>query len=113
MDADSFFGAADRKAQRKERQLCRQVQEAVSIALAGLDDSVLLDAWVMDVEPSPDAGRLAVLVQAPRDASLEDVAARLEKVTGYLRAEVAFAITRKRAPTLTFRVLLPEPEGEP
>src|ERR1700750_2826125 len=93
MDADSLLGATDRKAQRKERQLCRQVQEAVSSALGSLDDSVLLDAWVMDVQPSPDAGRLAIMVQAPRGASPEEVAARLEKVAGYLRAEVAFAIT--------------------
>ncbi|MDC3959858.1 ribosome-binding factor A [Polyangium jinanense] len=112
-DADSFFGTAeDRKVERKERQLCRQVQEAVSEALAGLEDDVLLEVWVADVEPAPDAGRLAVLVQAPRGTSPEEVAARLEKVAGYLRAEVASAITRKRVPTLIFRVLPPETGGE-
>lgn len=113
VDADSLFGegTAARKAQRKERQLCRQVQEAVSEALAVLDDDVLQDVWVADVEPAPDASRLAIIVQAPRGAPLEDVAARLERVAGYLRAEVAGAITRKRAPTLTFRVL--PAEGSP
>lgn len=112
-DADSFFGPAeDRKVERKERQLCRQVQEAVSEALAGMEDDVLLEVWVADVEPAPDAGRLAVIVQAPRGVSPEDVAARLEKVAGYLRAEVASVITRKRVPTLTFRVLPPETGGE-
>ncbi|TKC92114.1 ribosome-binding factor A [Polyangium fumosum] len=111
-DADSFFGAAeDRKVERKERQLCRQVQEAVSEALAGIEDDVLLEVWVADVEPAPDAGRLAVIVQAPRGASPDEVAARLENVAGYLRAEVASAITRKRVPTLTFRVLPPETGG--
>jgi ribosome-binding factor A len=113
-DADSFFGAAgDRKLERKERQLCRQVQEAVSEALAAIEDDVLLDVWVTNVEPAPDAGRLAVIVQAGRGASPDEVFARLEKVAGHLRAEVAGAISRKRVPTLTYRVLPPEPEGEP
>lgn len=113
-DADSFFGAAgDRKLERKERQLCRQVQEAVSEALAAVEDDVLLDVWVTNVEPAPDAGRLAVFVQAGRGAALEEVEARLEKVAGYLRTEVAGSISRKRVPTLTFRVLPPDEEGEP
>jgi len=112
LDADSLFGAAgDGKLERKERQLCRQVQEAVSEALAGVEDDVLLDVWVAAVEPAPDAGRLAVIVQAPRGVSLEEVRTRLERVAGYLRREVAGAISRKRVPTLTFRVLPPEPEG--
>jgi ribosome-binding factor A len=106
VDADCLFGeGAARKAQRKERQLCRQAMEAVSEALADLDDGLLQSVWVMEVEPAPDASRLAVIVQAPPGAPLEEVAARLERVAGYLRAEVADAITRKRAPTLTFRVL--------
>jgi ribosome-binding factor A len=113
-DADSFFGAAgDRKLERKERQLCRQVQEAVSEALAAIEDDVLLDVWVTNVEPAPDAGRLAVIVQAGRGASPEEVFARLEKVAGHLRAEVAGAISRKRVPTLTYRVLPPDAEEEP
>nr|WP_281333811.1 hypothetical protein [Polyangium sp. 6x1] len=84
----------------------------MSEALAGIEDEVLLEVWVADVEPAPDAGRLAVIVQAPRGVSPDEVAARLEKVAGYLRAEVASAISRKRVPTLTFRVLPPETGGE-
>ncbi|WP_438020752.1 ribosome-binding factor A [Sorangium sp. So ce315] len=109
VDAGSFFGGtAARKAQRKERQLCRQVQEAVSDALAALHDDVLQDVWVMEVEPAPDASRLAVIVEARAGTPPDVVAARLEKVAGYVRAEVAAAITRKRAPTLAFQVLPPE-----
>lgn len=112
--ADSLFGStADRKLERKERQLCRQVQEAVSEALAGIDDDVLLDVWVCSVEPAPDAGRLAILVEAPRRISPEEVLARLDKFAGFLRSEVASAITRKRVPTLTFRVIVAGAEGEP
>ncbi|MGK3963227.1 ribosome-binding factor A [Sorangium sp. So ce118] len=112
VDAGSLFGGtAAGKAQRKERQLCRQVQEAVSDALAALQDDVLQGVWVMDVEPAPDASRLAVVVQVGPGTPPAEVAARLEKVAGYVRAEVAGAITRKRAPTLAFQVL--PPEGEP
>jgi ribosome-binding factor A len=106
VDADSFFGSgADRKAERKERQLCRQVKEAIAEALATLEDDVLADVWVMDVAPAPDASRLAVVVQAPQGTPLDLVQERLEKVAGYMRAEVAAAITRKRAPTLAFQVM--------
>ena len=114
LSADSLFGsAADRKLERKERQLCRQVQEAVSEALASIDDDVLLDIWVCSVEPAPDAGRLAILMQAPSRISPDEVLARLEKIAPFLRSEVAGAISRKRVPTLTFRVLVADTEGEP
>jgi ribosome-binding factor A len=113
LDADSLFAPADRKLERKERQLCRQVQEAVSEALAAVEDDVLLDVWVTAVEPSPDAGRLAVIIEAPSGTSPDDVLARLEKIGGYLRAEVASAITRKRVPTLTFRVFVSPGEEQP
>lgn len=114
VDAGLFFGdSTARAAQRKERQLCRQAQEAVSEGLAALDDGVLQDVWVMEVRPAPDASRLAVIVRAGPGAPPAEVAARLEKVAGYLRSEVAAAITRKRAPTLTFHVVPPEPEVEP
>ncbi len=115
LNADSLFGnTADRKLERKERQLCRQVQEAVSEALAGIEDDVLLDVWVCNVEPAPDAGRLAIVVAAPSRVSPDEVLARLDKFAGFLRAEVAGAITRKRVPALTFRVLVDDAEeGEP
>ncbi|MEZ4294934.1 MAG: ribosome-binding factor A [Polyangiaceae bacterium] len=113
VQADSFFGAAgDPKLERKERQLCRQVQEAVSEALAAIEDDVLLDVWVAAVEPAPDAGRLAVIVHVPEGVSPPEVLSRLEKKTGYLRSEVASAITRKKVPTLTFRVVLEGPEDD-
>lgn len=113
LNADSLFGpAVDRKLERKERQLCRQVQEAVSDALAGVEDDVLLDVWVSSVEPAPDAGRLAIILEAPSRVSPDEVLERLDKIAGFLRAEVASAITRKRVPTLTFRVMVSESEGE-
>lgn len=97
-----------RRGDRKERQLCRQVLEAVSEALSTLDDDVLMDVWVCDVTPAPDASRLAIVVRGPRDKPLALIKERLERAAGYVRTEVAHAITRKRTPVLTFEVLPPE-----
>ncbi|AKT38460.1 ribosome-binding factor A [Chondromyces crocatus] len=107
MGDDPFTGMVASKAERKERQLCRQAHEALSEALATLNDSILLEVWVAAVEPAPDGSRLAVIVQAPRGAPLDEVKERLERVAGYLRSEVASAIHRKRAPTLVFQVMPP------
>ncbi len=107
-NASLFFGSeSGHRADRKERQLCRQVQEAVGEALSTIDDDVLLEVWVSGVTPAPDASRLAVLIRAPDDADPERIRERLARVSGYLRTEVAQAITRKRAPTLTFEILPP------
>lgn len=109
VDADSFFAVgAERKAERKERQLCRQVHEALGVALAAQRDPVLQDLWVLDVEPAPDASRLCIVLGAPGGSRVDEILGRLEGAAGYLRAEVASAITRKRTPTLTYRVVLQE-----
>jgi ribosome-binding factor A len=109
VDASVYFGdEVGRRADRKERQLCRQVQEAIGEALSSLEDEVLLEVYVCSVEPAPDATRLAILVQASKGSDLDAVKERLSRVSGYLRAEVAQAITRKRVPILTFQVLPPE-----
>ncbi len=102
----------DVRRERKERQLCRQVHEALGYALPALRDEVLRDLWVISVEPAPDGARLCAMVEAPRGAAVEDVMARLDRAAGLLRTEVAQAITRKRTPTLAFRVVLPGDDGE-
>ena len=106
---ESFeYEAMQRQVARKVRQLCRQVQEAVGAALGSLDDELLNAAWVADVEPEPDASRLVVFIEVGADTPSERVMSRLERVSGFVRGEVAAAITRKRTPTLVFRVLLRE-----
>ena len=66
------------------------------------------------VEPSPTASQLLVWVALPPGAralvDAETVLARLSKVEGLLRAEVAGAIHRKRVPTLSYAVAV---EAEP
>ena len=90
------------KPDHKAMQVCRAAQRALNLALGGeCDDDVLRSLYVESVVPAPDASRLLVV---PRDidAAIEDVLARLERVHGLLRTAVARAVTRKRAPELSF-----------
>ncbi len=84
-----------RQAERKTRQFCRQVQRALNLALADRE------VFVEEVVPAPDCGRLLVFVALPVDAGVESIAT-LGLEAPRLRAEVALAITRKRAPELCF-----------
>jgi ribosome-binding factor A len=98
-----------RKDDRKARQLCRQIAETLSQVLCGeCGDEVLQSLQVVAVDPAPDASQLIVTVQAGFAGEVIDqevVQARIAAAMGKLRSEVAAAITRKRAPTLIFRVL--------
>jgi ribosome-binding factor A len=98
-----------RKGDRKVRQLCSQVAETLSLVLSGeCADDLLQSLHVVAVDPAPDASQLLVTVGAgcPGEMIDSDAAlARLARMAGKLRCEVAAAITRKRAPKLVFRVL--------
>lgn len=109
-----------KKARHKDQQLCRQVAQTLSLALAGCGDALLRDLYVADVVPAPDAGRLLVSVypmtaltssesNQPGDVmsaeQMSQILGRLEAAAPMLRREVASAITRKRAPELLFRVV--------
>lgn len=109
-----------RKARHKDQQLCRQVAQTLSLALAGCGDALLRDLYVADVVPAPDVGRLLVRVypmtgQTSRETDhandvmsveqMSQIFGRLEAAAPMLRREVASAITRKRAPELLFRVV--------
>jgi ribosome-binding factor A len=88
------------QAGRKGWQLCGQVKDALHLALGGSADEVLRGLEVVSVDPAPHAGRLRVVVAGGRDA-----ADALRRAAGYLRAEVARAVTRRRAPELVFEVV--------
>ena len=91
----------------KDSQLCAQVAELLSAALADVDDVDLARLLVVSVVPAPDTTRLLVTVCAPSGSapiSADDLTARLGRLKGHLRSEVAFGITRKRAPDLAFVV---------
>jgi ribosome-binding factor A len=84
----------DRKQNYKAQMLCRQVQRVLSLSLS--------DVTVIDVTAGPDSSRLLVHVAVPAHLAVDEALARLAEATPALRAEVARAITRKRAPELAF-----------
>jgi ribosome-binding factor A len=105
--SSSFFEShGGRRRDHKTAQLCRQVFRAVSLALAECADDVLRELVVHDVEPAPDASRMLVRVGFSASVAdvtgVADVLGRLGQASGFLRREVATAITRKRAPELMF-----------
>lgn len=97
----------------KTAQLCKQALRALSQSLAGeCGDPTLQNLIVESVRPAPDASRLLLTVLATPQSDLTYVLQRLEQVKGLLRAAVASAIYRKKAPELMFLVL-PMPEVQP
>ena len=117
-DPREFFkqeGFSDRTG-RKSHQLCAQVADTLSQLIGGESgDAVLQSLTVLDVAPAPDASQLLVQV-GPLTPELklttEEVSAALDRAAGWLRTEVAGAITRKRAPRLVFRYVPARPESE-
>ena len=113
----SFSTGRHKRADHKTRQLCRQVFRALSGGLAGeASDDILLALAVHSVVPAPDASRLLVNVYVaapPPHPAREVIHERLNRAAGRLRAEVAAAIVRKRAPELSFNLLATDPGEVP
>lgn len=89
----------------KDLQVCRQVFDALTYALAELDDPMIEELSLASVMPAPNAARLLVTLVPFRDGI--DPAAALERLRDAmpdLREEVAAEITRKRVPELVFRI---------
>jgi ribosome-binding factor A len=84
--------------------LLSQVRQSLSLALASASDSRLFFATVLDVRIEPGHGSILVVIGAP-SASIEETRASLAIAKGRLRAEVASALQRKRAPDFVFLVL--------
>ena len=100
---ESNSRCSGRQAQRKTQQFCRQVQRALNLALANRhagDDTGGL--FIEDVSPAPDCGRLLVHVLIPAGSPVNEALSALRRDAPRLRSEVAMAITRKRAPELSF-----------
>lgn len=89
---------------RKALQLAAQVKEALSWVLGSSADAVLTDCQIAEVQPLP-AGRILVTVFAPPDIPIAKVFERLDAASGWLRTEIAQAITRRKTPELVFHVL--------
>jgi ribosome-binding factor A len=102
-----FKPATNHVRQRKTRQLCSQVAQALSLILSSeFDDDLLLGLTVLAVEPAPNESQLLVTLRSDcvEPSEREEILRRLSQATGFLRSEVAAAITRKRAPQLVFRL---------
>jgi ribosome-binding factor A len=100
------------KARRKSQQLCRQVHKTLDLVFSGeTHDELLGDLRIVSVTSSEDTSALLVAVVAdvpPDRFDRAQIEARLAKMSGRLRSEVAGAITRKRTPLLVFHVLGPQ-----
>lgn len=110
VDPRKFFDREtnQRRPDRKAQQLCGQVARTLSYVLSGESgDEILSRLDVVSVLPAPDTSQLLVTVAlcvGSEPASREEILRRLNAAQGRLRAEVASAITRKRAPRLLFQV---------
>jgi ribosome-binding factor A len=91
-----------RRAEHKARQLCRQAQRALNLALAARPVPGLEQLYVDEVSPAPGCAHLLVHFVAPAGAVLPEVLASLRREAPRLRAEVARGVSRKRAPELSF-----------
>jgi ribosome-binding factor A len=109
--AQGLQGHKNGKHQRKDKQFCAQVLEAVQLALAEVYDEDLLSLFVLEARPAPHLGRIELLVEAPRGADLTRILEKLQQMTAYFRAEVASSIHRKKVPDLSF-VITPTREAE-
>jgi ribosome-binding factor A len=94
---------------RKLDQLCKQVAQTLRLVIAVLPEiDRLADVTVEEVVPVSDAGRLRVVLAVADPARREEVQRLIEQCGRRLRAEVANAITRRRAPELAFEVIVGE-----
>lgn len=97
---------APKAAGRKALQLCGQARDALHAALAACGDGVLQALAVVRVTPAPHSGRLRVTVAVPPDGpSVREAEGHLAGAAGRLRAEVAAAVHRRKAPELVFEVV--------
>ena len=93
----------------KDLQVCRQVFDALTYALAELDDPMIEELALTSVTPAPNAGRVLVtLVPSRSDIDSGAALERLQALMSVLRGEVAAELTRKRVPELVFRIGYPD-----
>jgi ribosome-binding factor A len=101
--------AAASSADAKSLQLCEQARRALEFAFDHeCRDERLAELVVVEVMPDPGVRRLRVWLRGPADMDEEchrHIVERLAAARGFLRAQVAGAIHRKRTPELAFELL--------
>jgi ribosome-binding factor A len=111
LDPRDFFKPENRprSENRKAHQLCAQVAQTLQQVFGESADAALQSLQIIEVRPAPDASQLLVLAAPAVGAQdgPQEAAQALARASGWLRSEVARAITRKRAPQLVFRLVPP------
>lgn len=108
-EGESNGRSSGRQSQRKAQQFCHQVQRALNLALANCNaGDGTSGVFVEAVLPAPDCGHLLVQVLIPDGAPVADAIGALRRNAPRLRSEVAMAISRKRAPELSFVPAFPD-----
>lgn len=108
-------GRTGRKKKRKARQVSKEAEVTVRLTLGALVDDAFHDLRVVRVEPAPDSRRLLVVLgprYGPVGLTEAEATGVVRKVEHRLREEVARALHRKRAPSLTF-AFVGMREGDP
>jgi ribosome-binding factor A len=92
---------------RKAKQLCRQVEQALQLILPSSADEVVRNLMVVAVEPAPNTGRLQVTVVELGSTDVTDrtiVLNQLAQANSWIRTQVAASIVRRRAPEVVFKI---------
>lgn len=108
---------------RKQAQLCSEVEQVVSLVLGSSSHPLLQQLCVVSVEISKDGACLIVSVAPPPSPSLpgetgeavdmEAIFAALEGARAWVRQQIAVEINRKRTPEVRFQLVLRPEEFEP
>lgn len=105
-DDPLFAPAGQARNLRKALQLCGQVRDALNRALPDCADPLLQVLYVEDVAPAPDAAHLLVVLGGGESRHYLETLAALNGVRPRLRAAIAAEITRKRAPDISFKLVV-------
>jgi ribosome-binding factor A len=95
------------KRRHKDQQVCRQVFDALSLALTEIDDPVIDELALVSVTPAPTAARVLITFSASATVDLDDALARMKALLPGLRAEVAAEVHRARVPELVVCIAPP------
>lgn len=101
---------------RKQAQLCSEVEQIVSLVLGSSKNSRLQQLYVASVEVSKDGACLVVYVAPPTPLDFEETEATLLALEGaraWVRQQIAVEINRKRTPEVRFQLLFNPEEVEP
>ncbi|HEY5960316.1 MAG TPA: ribosome-binding factor A [Polyangiaceae bacterium] len=93
---------------RKQAQLCSEVEQIVSLVIGASHDERLQQLYVHSVEISKDGACLTVNVVPPNPLDAEafaDILMALTAAKSWIRQQVASEINRKRTPELRFQLL--------